>query len=218
MHHTMHDEARFASKSGNEGFNNMKTITVFCSAADLDKRYIEEAKKFAKLMVKNGFDLVWGGSDRGLMKIMASSVQEAGGKIIGITTEMLKESRRRNADEMVIAATLEERKIKLLNKGDAIVLMVGGIGSIDEITHILELKKHKKHEKPIVVLNTNKFYEGFKIQMQRMEKEGFLPRKLNELIHFADTPEEAIKYINNRASTSEGVHAATSQEDLSYIN
>lgn len=41
----------------------MKTITVFCSAADLDKRYIEEAKKLAKLMVKNGFDLVWGGSD-----------------------------------------------------------------------------------------------------------------------------------------------------------
>jgi len=175
----------------------MKTITVFCSASDLDKKYVDEAEEFGRLMVKNGYDLVWGGSDRGLMKVVASSVQKAGGKIIGITTEMFKDSRRRNADEIIITATLSERKTQLLERGGAIVLMVGGIGSIDEITHILELKKHKKHGKPIVVLDTDGFYQGLKIQMQRMEKEGFLPRKLDELVYFADSPQEAIDYLND---------------------
>jgi len=72
----------------------MKTICVFCAANEVEKKYIIDAKKLGLLMVKNKYDLVWGGSNRGLMKVIADSVQEAGGKIIGITMEMLKNSRR----------------------------------------------------------------------------------------------------------------------------
>lgn len=174
----------------------MKNIAVFCSAADLDKRYIRDAKKFAMLIVKNGYNLVWGGSDKGLMEIVASTVQKAGGKIIGITTEMVKDQLKKDADEIIITKTLSKRKALFLKRGNAIVLLVGGIGSLDEITEILERKKHDRHKKPVVVLNTANFYRGLKIQMQRMEKEGFLPKKLSELIYFADTPKQAIEYIN----------------------
>lgn len=47
----------------------------------------------------------------------------------------------------------------------------------------------------MVVLNTDKFYEGLKIQLQRMEKDGFLNKPLDEFLFFADTPQEAIDYI-----------------------
>lgn len=52
-------------------------ICVFCSAADLDERYVVPARRFAELIGKGGHALVWGGSDTGLMKVMADGVQEA---------------------------------------------------------------------------------------------------------------------------------------------
>jgi uncharacterized protein (TIGR00730 family) len=173
----------------------MKNICIFCSVFNVGKKYIQTTEKLGQIMVKNDFNLVWGGTNKGLMKVIADSVQKNGGKIYGVTMELLKDHRRMNADKMTIAKDLPERKKQLLNQSDAIILLVGGIGSLDEVTEILEYKKHNLHLKPIVVLNTDKFYQGLKTQFERMEKEGFLPRKLDELIYFADTPKEAIDYI-----------------------
>lgn len=174
-----------------------KTICIFCSVNEVDKKYISATEELGALMVKNNFNLVWGGSNKGLMKVIADTVQKNGGKIFGVTMQLLKDLRRMNADEMIIAKYLPERKKLLLQKADAIILLVGGVGSLDEVTEIIEHKKHDLHQKPIVVLNTDKFYEGLKIQFQKMEKEGFLTKKLDTLIHFADTPQEAIDYIKN---------------------
>jgi len=175
----------------------MKTICVFCAANDVEKKYIRDTEMLGQLMVKNGYDLVWGGSNKGLMKVIADTVQNAGGKIIGITMEILKNTRRMNADEMIITKDLPERKSLLLKRADAIILLVGGIGSLDEVTEILEHKKHNIHNKPVVVLNTDNFYGGLKMQFQRMKKDGFLTKELDELIYFADTPTDALDYINN---------------------
>lgn len=174
----------------------MKTICVFCSANEVEEKYKKDARRLAQLMVKNNYNLVWGGSNRGLMKLMADEVQKNGGKIIGITMELLKESRRMNADEMTIAKNLPDRKALLLKRADAIILLVGGLGSLDEITEIMELKKHNQHQKPIVVLNTDKFYQGFKDQLEKMKEEGFITKELHELIFFSDTPEQALEYVN----------------------
>lgn len=170
-------------------------ICVFCSAADLDERYTRPAGEFARLIGKNGHTLVWGGSESGLMKVMADGVQEAGGRLIGVSVEFLRHKARRNADEMVITAGLAERKAQLLARADAIVVMVGGLGTLDEATEILELKKHGLHGKPVVLLNAAGFYDGLKQQLQRMEAEGFLPLPLTELVFFAEDGEEAMTYL-----------------------
>jgi len=173
----------------------MKNICVFCSTNEVDKKYIEVTKQLGSLIAKNGYNLVWGGGNRGLMKVISDSVKNNGGKIFGVTIEFLKDYRKMTADEMTIANDFPERKKLLLKKADAIILLAGGVGSLDEITEVIELKKHSFHFKPVVVLNTDKFYEGLKIQLQRMEKDGFLTKSLDEFLFFADTPSEAIDYI-----------------------
>ncbi|MFG2958548.1 TIGR00730 family Rossman fold protein [Streptomyces sp. NPDC048291] len=170
-------------------------ICVFLSAADLDDRYTRPARDFGKLIGKGGHSLVWGGSDTGLMKVVADGVQEAGGKLIGVSVEFLAHKTRPGADEMVIAADLAERKRLLLAKSDAVAVMVGGTGTLDEATEILELKKHGHTDKPVVLLNTAGFYDGLKQQFHRMEAEGFLPRPLAELVFFAEEPAEALAYL-----------------------
>ena len=90
---------------------------------------------------------------------------------------------------------LAERKRLLLEKGDAVVIMVGGTGTLDEATEILELKKHGHTDKPVVLLNTAGFYDGLKQQFHRMDAEGFLPRPLAELVFFAEEPVGALAYL-----------------------
>src|SRR3954468_9942743 len=77
-------------------------ICVFLSAADLDERYTGPAREFARLLGKGGHTLVWGGSDVGLMKVVADGVQEAGGRLVGVSVEFLAAKVRPGVDEMVI--------------------------------------------------------------------------------------------------------------------
>ncbi len=174
-------------------------ICVFCSANDVDKKYTEAAAELATLIARGGHTLVWGGSDKGTMKVIADAAQGAGGKVIGVTMELLKANARSNADEMHIMKTLGERKTGLLERSDVIVAMPGGLGTFDEVTEVMELKKHSLHDKPIVFLNTSGFYDGFKMQLERMDAEGLLPRTLSELLFFVDTPENAMRYISKVA-------------------
>ncbi|MEU3946672.1 TIGR00730 family Rossman fold protein [Streptomyces sp. NPDC029526] len=170
-------------------------ICVFLSAADLDERYTRPAREFARLLGKGGHTLVWGGSDTGLMKVVADGVQEAGGRLVGVSVDFLAAKAREGADEMVVAPDLAERKRLLLEKSDAVVIMVGGTGTLDEATEILELKKHGRTDKPVVLLNTAGFYDGLKEQFRRMETEGFLPRPLTDLVFFAEEPVGALAHL-----------------------
>ncbi|WP_309058299.1 TIGR00730 family Rossman fold protein [Streptomyces sp.] len=172
-------------------------ICVFLSAATLDERYTAPAREFARLLGKAGHTLVWGGSDTGLMKVVADGVQEAGGRLVGVSVDFLAHKARAGADQMVVARDLAERKALLLAKSDAIVIMVGGTGTLDEATEILELKKHGKHSKPVVLLNTDGFYDGLKAQFRRMEDEGFLPLPLTDLVRFADDGPTALAHLES---------------------
>ena len=170
-------------------------ITVFCSANDVDEAYASAARKFATMLAEKGHTLVWGGSNNGTMKVIADAAQEAGGKIVGISVELIREKARQHADEMIITKDWVERRATLLERGDVVVVLPGGIGTLDEITEVLEKKKHNLHDKPVVFMNTDGFYDGFKQQMERMDREGFLPKALHEYLHFADTPEDTMRYI-----------------------
>lgn len=177
-------------------------IAVFCSSQDVDQKYIEATREFGLLLVKNGYNLVWGGSDRGLMKVIADAVEEGGGELCGVSVSTFHHIVRKNVKNMIFAKDLGERKALMLKKADLVVTLVGGIGTLDELTDIIELRKIGAHNKPIVILNTDNFYEGLRNLMVRMDKEGFLKSNLNKdtknLVYFANTPEEAIDYINKQ--------------------
>lgn len=178
----------------------MMNVCVFLSAADLDERYTEPARAFAELLGKGGHTLVWGGSDKGLMKVVADEVQAAGGRLVGISVEFLRQQARVGADEMVITADLSQRKALLLERSDALMVMPGGLGTLDEATEILELRKHRRHDKPVVLLNTAGFYDGLVIQLRRMEQDGFLPVPLDQLVFVAEEPAAAMEYLERTVS------------------
>jgi len=176
--------------------NGMKYIAVFCSSKEIDGKYTEPAKEFARLIVENGYHLVFGGSDTGLMKIVAGEVKKTGGKVVGVSLKVFHHLIKKDADEMILADNLGHRKDLMLEHADAIVALVGGLGTLDELVHIAELKKQEHHDKPIIVLNTDNFYEGLIHQFQKMEMDGFNAFIMDDYVRFVNTPEEAIEYIN----------------------
>jgi uncharacterized protein (TIGR00730 family) len=173
----------------------LTNICVFLSAADLDERYTRPAREFGESIGAGGHTLVWGGSNTGLMRGVADGVHDAGGRLLGISVEFLRHLARADADEMVITANLAERKAVMLARCDAVVILAGGLGTLDEATEILEQKKHRLHDKPVVLLNTEGFYDGLVLQLRRMEAEGFLPLPLNELVIVAGDGPEALALL-----------------------
>jgi uncharacterized protein (TIGR00730 family) len=129
------------------------------------------------------------------MKVVADGVQETGGRLVGISVELFRAMARADADEMVFAKDLAERKALLIASSDAVVVMVGGLGTLDEATEILELRKHELHEKPVVLLNTAGFYDGLTTQLRRMDDDGFLPVPLSDLVYFADEGADALAHL-----------------------
>jgi len=182
----------------------MKYVCVFCSAQEIPEKYIGDAINFCTLLAKNGYSLVWGGSNTGLMKIVADTVQNNGGKLLGVSVEVLKDVARMNADEMIMTKDLGERKRVMREKADAFVSLIGGTGTLDELSEVIEEKKLGFHNKPIVVLNTEHFYEGLFMQYKRMNDEGFLSEPIDKICAICDTSEEAIHHLNNSFATTEG--------------
>jgi uncharacterized protein (TIGR00730 family) len=170
------------------------------SAAELDERYTVPAREFAGRVGRGGHTLVWGGSDTGLMKVVADEVRRTGGRLVGVSVEFLRSFARDDADEMVIARNLSERKSLMLSKSDAVVVMVGGLGTLDEATDILEMRKHRQHAKPVILLNTAGFYDGLTLQLLRMERDGFLPVPLAELVRITDDGDEVLADLERQHS------------------
>jgi uncharacterized protein (TIGR00730 family) len=180
-------------------------IAIFCSANNLPEKYTAPAIELGNLLAKSGHALVYGGSDYGLMKTIADTMQAGGAQIIGVTIPHFESYARRSVDELIVAETLGERKATMLERADAIVVLVGGIGTLDETTDVLELRKQSKHTKPILILNTLGFYSGLRTQLERMRDEGFLKMgeqvgvdaiPLHRMVGFFDTPQEILQAIN----------------------
>lgn len=188
-------------------------ICVFLSSADLNARYTDAARELGRLIADGGHTLVWGGSDVGLMKVLADAVDAAGGRLIGVSVDFLAAKARplQPPNALTVTANLAERKAALLARSDAFVIMVGGTGTLDEATEVLELRKHAVHAKPVVVLNTDGFYDGLRRQFVRMDAEGFLPIPLARLCRFVDRPAQVLAAVQHDLTDARGLQADAGQ-------
>jgi len=175
-------------------------IAVFCSQYEVAEKYRLAAETLARLIAQRRHTLVFGGHDEGLMGVIADTAHREGGRVVGIIREKIKETAYKNADEMVIVRDTLEMNRELIARADVIVVLIGGIGTLNELTDVLRMKKNGLLHKRVVVINTDGFYEKFKEQLEKMNAEGFLKKEVLETLHFADTPEEGMRYIETHGN------------------
>ena len=175
--------------------NFMHNVGVFLSAQELPETYTQPALELVELLAQNNLTFVYGGCDKGLMKLAADVTREHKGKIIAICAEQFKSHFRSDFDEQFICPDILTCKKLLINKSDAIVVLPGGTGTIDEVSDAIEHKKLGLFLGPIIFLNTNNFWDGLISQYHKIETEKFINRPMSELFSVVNTPQEVIEIL-----------------------
>ncbi len=170
-------------------------IGVFLSQYDVAGKYSTVVETFARLIAEHKHTLVFGGGDEGLMHVLADTVHRGGGRVVSVIREQIKDKAYKEADEMTVVKDAKEMNLGLIEHANVIVVLVGGIGTLNELTEVLRMEENGLLDKRTVVVNTDHFYEGFKQQLRRMTDEGFLKQEVMDSVYFADTPEDAMRYI-----------------------
>ncbi|MCG6912724.1 TIGR00730 family Rossman fold protein [bacterium BMS3Abin03] len=174
-------------------------ICVYCSSsAKIDKSYFEATEKLAKEFVKNNVEVVFGGGATGLMGKLADTIIENKGKIKGIMPRFMNEVEwaHKKVEDFELTDTMHERKAKFLQNIDGLVALPGGSGTLEELLEAITLKRLGQFTKPIVILNTNGYYEPLKQMLEKCVTEKFMHKKHLEIWSFVEEPEEVLEKIN----------------------
>lgn len=180
-------------------------ICVYCaSSAKIDKSYFDATEKLALEFVHKGIEIVYGGGAIGLMGKLADTIIENGGKIKGIMPKFMNEIEwaHKKLVDLELTETMHQRKAKFLEGIDGIVALPGGTGTLEELLEAITLKRLGQFTKPIVILNTNNYYEPLKQMLTRCVDENFLSEKHQEMWTFVDEPEQVLQSILNSPSWS----------------
>lgn len=171
------------------------SVCVFCGARQgLNARYATDAREIGARFAQEGWRLVYGAGDSGIMGTVAQSVRDAGGAVLGvIPTHLLgDEQTGQLAENTIITQTMHERKKVMFMNSDAVLILPGGAGTLDEFFEVLTWAQLGLHHKPICILNSQGIWTPLLDLVQQLVDQGFADRSLSALFSVADRPEAAI--------------------------
>ena len=176
----------------------IKKISVFCGAhVGKSSNYKTAGEQIGKLIAEKGLELIFGGGNVGLMKIVADTAIKHDGSVIGITLKSLHEFEltNPNINEIIITHSLFERKERFLSMSDAFIVLPGGVGSMDELLEVMVSNQLGGINKPVGLLNTNGYYNGFLDWLQRSVDDEFVSEENQRQIHVSENPKELLEMI-----------------------
>ncbi|MDX8352283.1 TIGR00730 family Rossman fold protein [Cognatiyoonia sp. IB215182] len=166
-----------------------KSVCVYCGSRNGDDPvYGEAAVAVGQMLANNGWRLVYGAGDVGLMGQVANAVQAAGGATFGVIPAHLMdwEVGKRDLDSFVVTETMHERKKVMFMNADAVVVLPGGAGSLDEFFEALTWRQLGLHAKPIVLLNVDGFWDPLCDLLQHVVDHGFADNNILEFTTVAE--------------------------------
>lgn len=172
------------------------TFTVYsASSGQVPAVYLEAAGTLGRLIASGNHTLVNGAGRTGLMGACTDACLAAGGKAIGVIPQFMIDQgwQHRGMTELIITPDMHRRKELMAEKSDACIALAGGVGTLEELLEIITWKQLGLYLKPIIILNTNGYYDALLAQLQRAADECFMRPQHTAIWSVAATPEEAIQ-------------------------
>jgi len=148
--------------------NNILNVCVFCGSRSGDKKnqniYVKVAKEIGKFLADNNINLIFGSGNTGLMGAVSDACLDNLGIVYGFTTKELMKfetPRIHKNHKLKILKTIQERKLAMLKKADAFIVLPGGLGTFDELFEVIVANQIGEIKKPIFIINVNDFYTYF---------------------------------------------------------
>lgn len=194
--------------------HTLNSLTVYAaSSTKISQTYIDAAARLGTILADHGIRLIYGAGAVGLMGSVADAVIEHGGRLTGVIPQFMVDQgwchpvfkgakqypydgESPDADvALVVTESMHERKAAICRWGDAMLALPGGIGTFEELTECLTWKQLGLHTKPVVILNTDGYYDDLLHCFNRMVSECFMRDLHRDMYRVVSSPEEVIDAI-----------------------
>ena len=176
----------------------INSLSIFCGAhKGHDPIFEDEAIELVNLLAEYSIDIVYGGGNVGLMKVISDRAVELGINVTGITLKSLNEFEQSNPNisKTLIVDDLFERKKAFIELSDGFIVLPGGIGSMDELLEVVVTNQLGLINKPVGLLNTNNYYEGFLSWFKESVKAGFVSQANFDALIYENTPKKLLELL-----------------------
>ena len=185
----------------------LQRIAVYCSASDgVPEVYNQAAFRMGRLLGEAGIELIYGDGGIGLMKHISEGVLSVGGKVTGVIPRFMVEQGWNNprSTQTIVTESMHERKATITRIADAMVALPGGVGTMEELFECLTWKQLGLHGKPIVILNTNGYFDPVLAMLDKMVSERFMqPIHRDKMFTVVSSPEQVLPAIQNATAWGE---------------
>lgn len=179
---------------------NIQSIAVYCASSNkLRPSFVEAAERLGSLIAAEGMRLVYGDGGIGLMAAVARGALSNGGEVIGVIPQFMVDQGWNNpsSTQTIVTQTMHERKATICDISDAMVALPGGIGTFEELLECLTWKQLGLHHNPVVILNTDSYYDRLLACLDLMVEEQMMRPIHKEMFVVVNQPEEVIPAILN---------------------
>ena len=178
--------------------SEIKSIAVYCASSNkVRESFMTAAERLGKLMAEDGKILVYGDGGIGLMAAVARGALSVGGKVIGVIPQFMVDQgwNNPNSTETIVTQTMHERKATICEISDAMVALPGAIGTFEELLECLTWKQLGLHHNPVVILNTDGYYDKLLECIDLMVEEQMMRPIHKEMFVVVREPEEVLPAI-----------------------
>ncbi|CDD33549.1 TIGR00730 family Rossman fold protein [Phocaeicola barnesiae] len=178
--------------------NTLKNVCVYsASSTQIDSIYFQAADTLGRLLAQKGINLINGAGCLGLMSRISDAALATGGTVTGIIPRFMVEQNwhHKGLTHLIETETMHERKRMMADLSDGIIALPGGCGTMEELLEIITWKQLGLYLKPIVILNTNGFYNPLLEMLERAIDQHFMRRQHGSIWQVAQTPDEAIQLL-----------------------
>jgi uncharacterized protein (TIGR00730 family) len=176
----------------------LRRLCVYCaSSARVDARYRDAATTLGRLAAEAEVEIVYGGGQVGLMGLLADAALAAGGRVIGIIPSHLYEREVGHAglSELIVVASMHERKQRMFELADAFVTLPGGLGTLDETIEIMTWKQLGLHDKPLVIVDIAGYWAPFAALVDNAIAAGFTTPAARQYFRVVPRVEDVLPVI-----------------------
>lgn len=177
----------------------VRSICVFCGAsAGSNPSYAQAAVTLGQTLAKNGVRLVYGGGAVGLMGIVADAAMSAGGEVIGVIPQSLKDAEvgHSGLTRLEVVDGMHARKARMAELSDAFIALPGGLGTLEELFEVWTWGQLGYHDKPLGLLDVNGFYSKLSHFLDHLVEEGFVRSAHREMLQRSESALELMQLLN----------------------
>lgn len=176
----------------------LDSVCVYCaSSSKVNKVYLDAARELGRLLAENDIQCVCGAGRKGLMAALADGAIENGGSVKGIIPRFMYEEGwyHPEIEDLILTDSMHERKAMMAENSDAVIAMPGGCGTMEELLEIITWKQLGLYYNPVIILNTNGYYDCLIQMLEQAIEETFMRPEHGDIWQVAKTPQEAIELL-----------------------